>query len=67
MSKPLIQIGTNVREMTDAEHAQWLADQAEHAANVEAAADATNARLSALSKLETLGLTPAEIVALVGG
>lgn len=66
MSKPLIQIGSEVREMTDAEHAQWLSDQAEHAANVEAAADAANARLSALAKLEALGLTPAEVAALVG-
>lgn len=66
MSKPLIQIGTEVREMTDAEYSQRQKDIEEHAANVEAAADVAKARASALAKLEALGLTPAEVAALVG-
>lgn len=66
MTKPLIQIGDEVREMNDIEFNQWQKDVEEHAANVEAAADAAKARVSALAKLEALGLTPAEVVALVG-
>jgi len=65
MTKPLIQIGDEVREMTDAEHDQWQADaktQAQYAAQVTAKADA---RASALTKLSALGLTEAEIAALV--
>ena len=66
MANPLIQIGDEIREMTDAEYAQRQKDIEEHAAHVEAAADAAKARATALSKLEALGLTPAEIAALVG-
>jgi hypothetical protein len=66
MTRPLIQIGTEVREMTTAEFEQWQTDQQAHAANIEAAADAAKARATALAKLEALGLTPAEIAALVG-
>lgn len=66
MAKPLIQIGTEVREMTVAEFEQWQKDVEQHAANVEAAADANKARATALAKLEALGLTPAEVAALVG-
>lgn len=66
MSKPLIQIGDEVREMTDAEFVQWQKDAEQHAANVEAAANAAQARETALAKLEALGLTPIEIAALVG-
>ena len=65
MTKPLIQIGDEVREMTDAEHDQWQADakaQTQYAAQVTAKADA---RASALAKLAALGLTEAEIAALV--
>jgi hypothetical protein len=65
MTKPLIQIGDEVREMTDAEHDQWQADakaQTHYAADVAAKADA---RKSALAKLAALGLTEAEIAALV--
>jgi hypothetical protein len=65
MTKPLIQIGDEVREMTDAEHDQWQADaksQAQNAADVAAKAEA---RASALAKLSALGLTEAEIAALV--
>ena len=56
MTKQTIQIGNTVREMTDAEYAQWQGD----------AADAAAARVSALAKLADLGLTPDEIAALVG-
>lgn len=66
MAKPLIQIGDQVREMTAAEFEQWQKAVEEHAANVEAAADAAKARANALAKLEALGLTPAEVAALVG-
>lgn len=66
MTKPLIQIGNSVREMDETEFAQWQKDVAEHAANAEALADATKARATALAKLEALGLTPAEVAALVG-
>jgi hypothetical protein len=67
MTKPLIQIGDEVREMTDAEHDQWQTDakaQAQYAAQVTAKADA---RASALAKLSTLGLTEAEIAAIIKG
>ena len=67
MSKPQIQIGDEVREMTDAEYAQWQADAADAAAQQQAAADAAAARASALSKLKVLGLTDAEVAALTGG
>jgi len=66
MSKPIIQIGTEVREMTDAEYAQWQADAEAQAAMIEAAADAAAARASALAKLAALGFNDSEIAALVG-
>lgn len=66
MSKPLIQIGDEVREMTDVEFAQWEADAATHTAQVAAAETEAKARSSALAKLADLGLTKAEISALVG-
>lgn len=67
MTKPLTQIGNEVREMTDAEYAQWQADAAVAAAQEQAAADAADARASALAKLKVLGLTDDEIAALIGG
>lgn len=72
MSHPLIHVndvetGAIVeREMTDVEHDHLLAVQAENAASAQKAQDAANARASALSKLAKLGLTEAEIAALVG-
>ena len=66
MTRPLIQIGDEVREMTDAEYAQWQVDAADAAAAEQAAADAAAARASALAKLAGLGLTPDEIAALLG-
>lgn len=63
MTKPLIQIGDEIREMTDDEHARWLADGEEAAAR-QAEADAKAAtRAAALAKL---GLTDDEIAALFG-
>jgi hypothetical protein len=67
MTKPLIQIGDEVREMTDAEHDQWQTDakaQAQYAVQVAAKADA---HASALAKLSALGLTEAEIAAIIKG
>lgn len=66
MTKPVIQIDNQVREMTDAEIAQLEADRLEHAADVEKAENLQIARTNALAKLEALGLTAAEIAALVG-
>ena len=75
MPRPIIQIGEEVREMTDDEYAQWQADNETHAAAAAAAdakaaavADAKAAALaSARAKLAALGLTDAEVAALLGG
>jgi hypothetical protein len=64
MTKPNIQIDDLVREMTDAEYANYLAivnEVAEADAQREAKAEA---RQSALVKLAALGLTEEEIGAL---
>lgn len=64
MAKPLIQINDEVREMTDAEYAEYQAEQeitAQHEAELEAK---IAARESALAKLAALGLTQDEINAL---
>jgi len=66
MSKPLTQIGDEVREMTDPEYAQWLADAEGMAANAAAAADKAAAAASGRAKLAALGLTDDEINALLG-
>ncbi len=65
-TKPTIQIGDIAREMTDAEYAQWQTDAANAAAQQKAAADKADARERALSKLKVLGLTDAEVAALIG-
>jgi anti-sigma factor RsiW len=65
MSKPIIQIGTEQREMTDAEFAQWQADNEAHAAEAAAVEAQAAARKSALSKIAALGLTEQEIAALI--
>jgi hypothetical protein len=52
--------------MTDAEFAQWQADNEAHAAREAAAKAQAEARVSALSKLSALGLDDDEIAALVG-
>jgi hypothetical protein len=66
MAKPTIFDGTEHREMTEAEYAQWQADNAAHASEAAAAEAQAAARASALAKLSALGLTDAEIAALVG-
>ena len=66
MTKPNTFDGTQIREMTDAEFAQWQNDAAQAAAKIKAADDASKARASALAKLADLGLTETEIKALVG-
>jgi hypothetical protein len=66
MTKPNIQIGNEVREMTNVEHKQWLADCAASEAAAVTADQLAAVRVSALNKLKALGLTDDEITALVG-
>lgn len=66
MTRPTIHDGGIDREMTNAEFDQWQKDIEEQAANVETIKNAQTARKSAIGKLEALGLTAAEIAALVG-
>jgi len=68
MTRPTIQVSSEIREMTDTEYAQYLVDQ--QAATNEAkeyadtlAAQAA-AKKSAYKKLAALGLTADEIAAL---
>jgi len=63
MTKPLIQIGNEIREMTDDEHAQHKLDLAEWKAQVDAQAAKAAARQAVLDKL---GLTADEAAALLG-
>lgn len=63
MSNPNIQIGDEVRPMTDAEYEAHKADIAAQTAALQAVAVA---KTSALTKLAALGLTSDEIAALVG-
>jgi len=66
MSKPTTQIGDEVREMTDAEYAQWQTDAANAATQAAVIEAKTVARSSALEKLKALGLTDAEVSAILG-
>jgi primosomal protein N'' len=65
-SKPTIQIGDEVREMTDAEYEQWLADvaqaEADQIARNKAAKEQAKAKQAVLEKL---GLTADEVAALL--
>lgn len=63
MTKPFIQIGDEVREMTDEEHAEYQNTQKEIAA-MEAAWKAREAARAAV--LAKLGLTADEAAALLG-
>jgi hypothetical protein len=63
MNKPNTQIGDEVRPMTDAEYAQWQADNEAHAAHAEAQIAKVAARQAVLDKL---GLTIDEAAALLG-
>jgi len=62
--KPNIQIDDLVREMTEAEYADYQARQVEAVASEAEATARVDARTSALAKLAKLGLTKAEIEAL---
>jgi DNA-binding NarL/FixJ family response regulator len=66
MTKPLIQIGDEVREMTNAEYEQWQADNKTQIQIAAAVETQIKARDRALAKLVALGLTNEEIAALVG-
>jgi len=66
-TKPTIQIGDVAREMNDAEYAQWQADAADAATQAAAIEAKASARSSALAKLKVLGLTDAEVAAMIGG
>ena len=67
MTKPNIQIGNEVREMTDAEFAQWQTDNAEAEALRQAQADVAEAKVVARQAvLDKLGLTADEAAALLG-
>lgn len=66
MAKPLIQVGDEIREMTESEHAQYLNDQSQLQAQNELIVSVAKAKQSAMAKLAALGLTEAEIKALVG-
>lgn len=63
MTKPLIQIGDEIREMTKAEHDQHLLDLAEWQAQADAQAAREVARQAVL---ERLGLSAAEVQLLLG-
>ena len=63
MTKPLTQIGDEVREMTDDEYAKYQALQSEVAEREAANAEKAAIRAAALAKL---GLTADEIAALFG-
>lgn len=63
MSNPIIFDGHEHREMTDKEHEQYLSDQKQAAANIEAENAKAAARAAAIAKL---GLTADEISALFG-
>tara|TARA_R110000823_G_scaffold192978_1_gene324600 strand:- start:412 stop:603 length:192 start_codon:yes stop_codon:yes gene_type:complete len=63
MTKPLIQIGEEIREMTKAEHDQHLLDSAEWQAEKDAQAAKSAARKAVLDKL---GLSADEAAALLG-
>ena len=68
MTRPLTQIGNEVREMTDDELEQYekdkLAAQVEAEAKVQAKAEAEAKRSAALAKLEALGLDEDDLKAL---
>ena len=66
MEKPQIYDGEIQREMTDAEYADWLALNVEVQKYNDAQSAAQAARQSAIAKLSALGLTEAEISALLG-
>ena len=66
MTRPLIQIGDEVREMTEAEFAQYEKDGVEVLRTKQEAEAKAAALASARTKLAALGLTEAEVAALLG-
>jgi len=62
MTKPMTQIGVEVREMTDEEYAQYQKDAKEAKANAKADADRAALKIATLAKL---GLTADEVAALL--
>lgn len=64
MSNPFIQIGDEVREMNDAEFAQYEKDLATAEAQKQLETDKAAAKAAALAKLEALGLTVDDLKAL---
>jgi hypothetical protein len=71
MTRPITYDGNLRREMTDDEYDAYQLLQAEVAAQASAQAAAADAKATALAsarrKLAALGLTDAEVAALVGG
>lgn len=63
MTKPLIQIGNDIREMNKAEHDQHIADLAEWEASLAAQVANTTAREALLTRL---GITADEAQLLLG-
>ena len=63
MTKPFIQIGDEIREMTKAEHDQHLLDVAEWQSQADAEAAKAAARQKVLDKI---GLSASEAAALLG-
>lgn len=66
MPRPMIQDGHDVREMTAEEYAEWQQLQADLEAQAAAADAIASARASAKTKLAALGLSEAEVAALLG-
>ena len=66
MARPTINDGGIEREMTQAEHDEWIELVADVEARAAAVQAAVAAKESARAKLKALGLTDAEIAALVG-
>ena len=63
MTKPQIQIGNEIRDMNDAEFAQYELDQAEAAAQSKAQTDKATAKQAVLDRL---GITADEVALLLG-
>lgn len=61
-----VQIGEQIREMTETEYAAHQSALESAVSALETSKSVAKARASALIKLEALGLTPAEVAALVG-
>jgi hypothetical protein len=67
MPRPTITIGNNSREMNDDEFAQYELDQQNFATAANKLQTKNAVLVSARAKLAALGLTDAEVAALLGG